>query len=241
MPRAPDLQLRRAPLKMPAPTFLPCCSSRRRCCRRRASGPRSSTSTACSPTGGCTSERGEDFKAFSTLDGHGPAAAAGGIEPIVVTGRIPRRAPSGRGSRPRARRLRRWRQLAAAQGLPGRTRTRLEHRRRDGRRLARPASADAGRVRLRAASGARRGARPLPPRDPRRRRPRRSARMLRPAAVRGRRYAGPARRRVAHTLLDGGRRERFRASSSRWRHWRRCSPGTASRRSAALPSRGRPG
>jgi 3-deoxy-D-manno-octulosonate 8-phosphate phosphatase (KDO 8-P phosphatase) len=34
------------------------------------------------------SERGEDFKAFSTLDGHGlKLLAAGGITPIVITGR----------------------------------------------------------------------------------------------------------------------------------------------------------
>jgi 3-deoxy-D-manno-octulosonate 8-phosphate phosphatase (KDO 8-P phosphatase) len=34
------------------------------------------------------SERGEEFKAFSTLDGHGlKLLAQGGIEPIVITGR----------------------------------------------------------------------------------------------------------------------------------------------------------
>ena len=162
--------------------------------RRRACARRSSTSTACSPTAGCTSaSRARAFKALPHARRPRPeAAAAGGITPVVVTGRDSP-ALRGRRRRPghRPRRItapptscRRGASAAGALG-PG-----LGRRRRDRRRLARPAAAARAALRLRAAQRARRGEGGGAPRHRGRRRPRRGARVLRPAAG-GR---GPLRR-----------------------------------------------
>jgi hypothetical protein len=69
-------------------------------------------------------EQGETFKAFSTLDGHGLKLLAGGIEPVVITGRdSPGGAPARGRPGHRARAVRRARQAgrrqaaAAATGL----------------------------------------------------------------------------------------------------------------------------
>ena len=152
-------------------------------------------------------ERGETFKAFSTLDGHGLKLLAAGRHradrrhrPRFAGGAAPRRRP-----RHRARRLRRGRQArrrrsacSTALGL-GWDRVAVMGDDWPDLPLLR-----ARRLRLRAAERARRGARGGRPRHRRGRRPRRGARVLRPAADR-RRPLRRAAARPAAAPLDGAR------------------------------------
>ena len=131
---------------------------------------------------------GESFKAFSTLDGQGlKLLADGGIVPIVVTGRdspaVRRRMADlgighvayGAGDK-----------MAAAAALVDGLDLDWEPRRRDRRRLARPADPAPRRVRLRAAARPRRGSRGGASRHRGGRGLRRRARVLRSAAGRRR-------------------------------------------------------
>ena len=147
-------------------------------------------------------EHGETFKAFTTLDGHGlKLLAQGGITPVVITGRdspaVRRRvadlglAHAVYGAHDK---------LAAAQTLLARAGPGLGRGRRDRRRLARPAAAAARRFRLRAAPTPTPRCGRWPTTSPRAGRPRRGARVLRPAADGQRPLRRAAARRTLRTL-----------------------------------------
>ena len=184
-------------------------------------------------------ERGEEFKAFSTLDGHGlKLLAQGGITPIVITGRdspaVRRRVADLGIAHARLRRARqagRGRRRCCAQ-----LQLDWDGARRDGRRLARPAADGARRLRLRAGQRPRRGAGGRAPRHRGARRPWRGARVLRPAAD-GRR---PLRRAAARPPDHA--RWTLPESRGAWTDARgRCSPPAAPRprsRGRASPGAG---
>ena len=149
-------------------------------------------------------EHGEQFKAFSTLDGHGlKLLALGGITPVVITGRdspAVRRRVADLGIEHAVYGA--TDKLAAATQLMAQLAPGLGHAVRDGRRLAGPAAAGPRGIRLRAGKRAHRSEGACTPCHAGWRRLRSGARMLRLAVDGG----GPLRGVVARPRGHAGRR-----------------------------------